>query len=73
MSIGIRKLQDYLKKLGYFDGNCSGWFTNDTQNAVLKFQVDNDLKYTGQVTGYMKLLIYAGSPHEKDEVPWLAE
>ena len=73
LNINVRMLQDHLKTLGYFDGNSSGWFTADTEAAVLKFQSENNLKPTGQVTGYMKLLIYSKLPHKDGQVPRLSE
>jgi hypothetical protein len=72
IDLNIRKLQDYLKELDYFDGNCSGWFTEDTQNAVTQFQADNGLNTAGNVTGYMKLLMYSRFPHGENEIPRLA-
>ena len=71
MSLGVRKVQDYLKELKYFHSNCNGWFTDDTEIAVLDFQTDNGLKATGKVTGYMKLLIYSRLPSDNKDIPRL--
>ena len=70
MSIDVRKLQEYLKKLGYFNGNCSGWFTSETEEAVMKFQSDNKLRPSGEVEGYVKILLYS-LKNRDSEIPRL--
>ncbi len=58
ISLSVRKLQDYLKTTGYFDGNPSGWFTSATTVAVMAFQKDHGLPVTGEADGATKLLLY---------------
>jgi len=70
LSINVRKLQDYLKELDYFTGNPTGWYTPDTQAAVLQFQSDHAIKPTGTANTGTKLRLYCmaapdGTPHLK--------
>ncbi|NQT82101.1 AAA family ATPase [bacterium] len=59
ISLSVRKLQDYMKAAGYFDGNPSGWFTPATTAAVRAFQKDHGLPTSGEADGRTKLLLYA--------------
>jgi len=59
LSLSVRKLQDYMKQAGYFSNNPSGWFTPETTAAVMAFQRDRGLPVSGEVDGYVKLLLYA--------------
>ncbi|MBN1916327.1 MAG: AAA family ATPase [Verrucomicrobia bacterium] len=59
LSLDVRKLQDYLKELKYFDGNPTGWYTDDTLAAVRGFQVDSKLTPTGEADAATKLRLYA--------------
>lgn len=45
----VVQLQTQLKKQGYFNANCTGYYGTITQNAVSAFQKDNGLKVTGSV------------------------
>ena len=36
----VRELQRFLKKLGYFESEPTGYFGQETQSAVQKFQLD---------------------------------
>jgi len=57
--LDIRMLQDMLKIRGYYGGNCNGWFTAETADAVKIFQRDHSLVPTGVVDVKTRLLIYA--------------
>ncbi len=59
LNLSVRKLQDYMRRIGYYGGNASGWFTPDTTAAVMAFQRDNGLTASGEADGYTKLLLYA--------------
>ena len=69
LSLDVRKLQDYLKTLKYFDGNSTGWYTDDTRAAVRGFQVDSKLTPTGEADAETKLRLYALAP--SDGIPRL--
>lgn len=43
----VRMLQMRLKRLGYFQGDCTGTYGEGTQAAVKKFQIDNALDGSG--------------------------
>lgn len=45
----VRRLQLWLKKKGYFSGECTGRYGDGTRQAVLRFQEDNDLEESGDV------------------------
>ncbi len=67
LNLVVRKLQDSMKKLGYFDGSPSGWYTPATTAAVMKFQRDHGLVASGEADGYTKMMLYVslrspGSP-----------
>ncbi len=64
LSLDVRKLQDYLKALHYFTGNATGWYTPDTESAVLKFQSENGLRPTGEADLATKLRLYTLGPPE---------
>ncbi|MDP2897910.1 MAG: AAA family ATPase [bacterium] len=70
LSLGVRRLQDALGKIGYFDSTPSGWFTPATAAAVMKFQRDHNLPASGEADGYTRLLVYA--MREKQFAPRLA-
>jgi len=62
LNLSVRKLQDSMRKAGYFEGSPSGWFTPATTAALMKFQRDHGLPASGQADGYTKLLLYASHP-----------
>ncbi len=64
LSLDVRKLQDYLKELNYFTGNPTGWYTPDTQSAVLEFQSDYAIRPTGVADAQTKLRLYTLVPPE---------
>lgn len=59
ISLKVRKLQDYMRAAGYFEGNPSGWFTPATTAAVMAFQKDHGLPASGEADARTKLLLYA--------------
>ena len=64
LSLDVRKLQDYLRTLGYFAGSPTGWYTPDTQSAVLQFQSEHGIAATGVADAKTKLRLYALAPPE---------
>ena len=62
LSLEVRKLQDYLRTLKYFAGSPSGWYTAETQAAVVRFQSDNAIEPTGIADGQTKLRLYTLAP-----------
>ena len=45
----VKKVQQRLKKLGYYSGSCDGDYGNGTKTAVKKFQKRNGLTANGKV------------------------
>ena len=45
----VRTLQLWLKRKGYFRGACTGRYGEGTQQAVKRFQSDNDLESSGDL------------------------
>lgn len=52
--IKVVELQKKLHKIGYFDGQITGYYGNITQNAVSQFQANNGLTVDG-IAGYKTL------------------
>ncbi|KRL77597.1 S41 family peptidase [Ligilactobacillus equi] len=46
----VKTLQMFLKYLGYFNGKANGYYGQDTNAAVQKFQSENGLDVNGQAT-----------------------
>lgn len=69
LSLDVRKLQDYLRSAKYFGSSPSGWYTAETQEAVLRFQTDHGITPTGIADGPTKLRLYALAP--PDDAPRL--
>lgn len=49
--VEVAKLQNVLKKLGYFDENVTGKFGAKTKESLLKFQLENELIDNNSDTG----------------------
>ena len=64
LDLDVRKLQDYLRTLGYFPGSPTGWFTAETKTAVLGFQSDHSIAPTGVADNATKFRLYALVPPE---------
>jgi putative secretion ATPase (PEP-CTERM system associated) len=64
LSLEVRKLQDYLKTLGYFAGSPTGWYTPDTKSAVQRFQAEHGIGPTGVADAQTKLRLYTLVPPE---------
>lgn len=47
--VQVRAIQDRLKELGYYTGDVTGTFGDNTSRAVSRFQYDNELTQTGNV------------------------
>lgn len=45
----VRRLQLWLREKGYFSGECTGRYGDGTQQAVRRFQLDNDLEPSGDL------------------------
>ncbi len=45
----VRRLQQDLQRLGYFDGRITGYFGSETERAVSKFQQSNGIRSDGIV------------------------
>jgi peptidoglycan hydrolase-like protein with peptidoglycan-binding domain len=45
----VTDLQRRLRELGYFNGQLTGYFGSTTQEAVSRFQIDNDIEADGVV------------------------
>lgn len=59
---GVRALQCRLRRLGYFEGECTASFGEVTQDAVERFQEENGLEVTGEADEATCALLYGGSP-----------
>lgn len=55
----VTKLQNRLKKLGYFDSAATGYFGSITKAAVTQFQKVNGLKQTGVASDETTKLLYS--------------
>lgn len=47
----VEDLQRYLKELGYFDGKISGYYGDETRDAVYRFQLDNEIVHSPEDLG----------------------
>ena len=47
----VKDLQTYLKELGYFEGEISSYYGEETQEAVYQFQLDNEIINSPQDLG----------------------
>ena len=59
--IAVQALQQRLKELGYFDGDVSGLFDADTENAVKRFEQTYGTMQTGVATAKLQLKLFAAS------------
>ena len=59
--LNVYVLQKKLADMGYFKGDCTGSFSDLTQQAVMQFQVDNGLENTGIADANTWALIYSGT------------
>ena len=58
--VGVRSLQRRLKQLGYYEGECTDAFGEETQLAVQRFQEQNGLEVTGVADEATCRLLYSG-------------
>lgn len=58
----VRSLQRRLRRLGYYDGECSNSFGEATQRAVTLFQQQNGLSVSGEADEETCQLLYCGEP-----------
>lgn len=58
----VKGLQDKLKSLNYFAGECTGTFGDMTRQALIAFQSANSLTPSGDFDAAAVELIYFGSP-----------
>lgn len=54
----VRRLQLWLKQKGYFSGECTGRYGEGTQQAVRRFQLENDLEPGGDLDARSCELLY---------------
>jgi general secretion pathway protein A len=54
----VKKLQECLKKLGYYQGSLTDNFSEGTKKAVMNFQKDNQIKVDGLVGPETKAVLY---------------
>ena len=59
--MGVRSLQRRLKQLGYYEGECTDAFGEETQLAVQRFQEQNGLEVTGVADEATCRLLYSGA------------
>ena len=59
--IGVQALQTRLKELGYFDGDVSGLFDMQTENAVKRFEQTYGTMQTGVATAKLQMKLFASS------------
>lgn len=57
----VRQLQRKLKDLGYFEGDCTGKYGELTQQAVSRFQENNNLEKNGMVDLGTCTALYTGA------------
>ena len=55
----VRKLQERLKELGYYDDVVDGQFGQNTQNAVIAFQTKNGLEADGYAGEKTQAILYS--------------
>ncbi len=63
----IADIQYILIKLGYFDYAVTGYFCDNTADAVARFQLDNDLNPTGYIDDTTLALIYSKYDSRNEE------
>ena len=59
--LNVYALQNRLKQMGYFQGECTGSYGDLTQQAVALFQRENGLEETGSADPATWVAIYSGS------------
>lgn len=59
--LNVYVLQKKLSEMGYFQGDCTGNFSDLTLQAVMQFQANNGLEDTGVADANTWALIYSGS------------
>ena len=57
----VKKVQTYLKKLGYYSSSVSGRYGSATESAVRLFQTANALSVTGSADGATRAVLYSKS------------
>ena len=56
--VDVATLQQYLTALGYLPKHVTGFFDDETKNAVIKFQKEHDLTTDGIVNGQVQAQLY---------------
>ena len=59
--IAVQALQNRLKDLGYFSGDVSGLFDNETENAVKRFEQTYGTMQTGVATAKLQMKLFAST------------
>ncbi|MEG2356759.1 MAG: peptidoglycan-binding protein, partial [Clostridia bacterium] len=65
----VKRVQEYLKKLGYYDEKLTGKFREATQASVQAFQQQNGLKATGEADVETQRLLFSEDAQKKGAVP----
>ena len=69
----VEQIQSYLKKLGYFSGNTTGYYGEITRDAVKEFQTVNSLIADGKCGSQTQAILFSSSakakPDDKPEEP----
>ena len=73
--LNVYVLQRRLAEMGYFEGDCTGSFSDMTQKAVTQFQADNGLESTGIADADTWSAIYSGAAvtRRRDDVITLGD
>lgn len=63
----VKKLQNALKQLGYFTGECNGTYGEGTETAVYSFQLAVGVQANGVADGSTQLRLYEGEAPTWDD------
>ena len=61
----VEQIQSYLKKLGYFSGNTTGYYGEVTQSAVKEFQTVNSLMADGKCGSQTQAVLFSSGAKAK--------
>ena len=63
----VEQIQSYLKKLGYFSGNTTGYYGEITRDAVKEFQSVNSLIADGKCGSQTQAVLFSSSAKAKPD------
>lgn len=61
VGLNVYVMQNKLKAMGYYEGECSGSFGELTRSAVSAFQRENGLEVTGVADAALWAIVYSGT------------